>query len=103
MFLLGYLEPIRYNHNTMIEVQIYAPGLRKESAIMQLRSQMDHFPQVRYKVDSRHDLVYFEIDQHGDLSQEEIHQIFEAIDLSPRFVGQIPDGLRSGSETKRLI
>jgi len=89
--LLGVSTVIRYNlFTTMIEVEIYAPGLRKESAMMQLRNQMDHFPRVRYKVDARHDLVYFEIDRSGDISQEEIHQIFEAIELAPRFVGQIP-------------
>ncbi|MBL9132207.1 MAG: hypothetical protein JNG86_13470 [Verrucomicrobiaceae bacterium] len=86
----------------MIEVEIYAPGLRNESALMQLRNQMDHFPRVRYKVDTRHDLVYFEIDRPGDLSQQEINQIFDAIDLSPRFVGQIPAELKSG-ETSRLV
>lgn len=85
----------------MIEVEIYAPGVRSESAMMQLRNQMDHFPRVRYKVDARHDIVYFEIDRAGDMSQQEIHQIFDAIDLVPRFVGHIPDELRSG-ETSRL-
>lgn len=84
----------------MIEVEIYAPGLRAESTIMQLRNQMDHFPRVRYKVDARHDLVYFEIDRPGDISQIEIHQIFEAIDLVPRFVGQIPEDLRTGQTTR---
>jgi hypothetical protein len=87
----------------MIEVEIYAPGLRKESAMMQLRNQMDHFPRVRYKVDTRHDLIYFEIDRPGDISQQEIDQIFEAIELTPRFVGQIPDALRGGASTTRLI
>lgn len=85
----------------MIEVEIYAPGLRSESTLMQLRNQMDHFPRVRYKVDGRHDLVYFEIDRPGDINQQEIHQIFEAIDLNPRFVGQVPEELKSG-ETSRL-
>lgn len=84
----------------MIEVEIYAPGLRSDSKVMQLRNQMDHFPKVRYKVDARHDLVYFEIDKPGDISQMEIHQLFDAIDLEPRFVGQIPDELRSGMTTK---
>ena len=83
----------------MIEVEIYAPGLRSESAMMQLRNQMDSFPRVRYKVDARHDLVYFEIDRPGDITQQEIDQIFEAIDLSPRFVGQIPVELKSGITT----
>ncbi|WP_395743839.1 hypothetical protein [Prosthecobacter sp.] len=84
----------------MIEVEIYAPGLRSDSNVMQLRNQMDHFPKVRYKVDARHDLVYFEIDKPGDISQMEIHQIFDAIDLQPRFVGQIPEQLRTGQTTR---
>ncbi len=84
----------------MIEVEIYAPGLRAESTVMQLRNQMDHFPKVRYKVDTRHDLVYFEIDKPGDLNQMEINQIFDAIGLEPRFVGQIPEELHSGGTTK---
>lgn len=86
----------------MIEVEIYAPGVRTEAAMMQLRNQMDHFPRVRYKVDGRHDLVYFEIDRPGDISQQEIDQIFDAIDLQARFVGQIPEELRSG-QTERLV
>lgn len=86
----------------MIEVEIYAPGIRTEAAMMQLRNQMDHFPRVRYKVDGRHDLVYFEIDRPGDISQQEIDQVFDAIDLQARFVGQIPEELRSG-QTERLV
>jgi hypothetical protein len=86
----------------MIEIEIYAPGLRSDSSMLRLRNQMDQFPRVRYKIDSRHDLVYFEIDKPGDISQQEIHQIFDAIDLQPRFVGQIPEELRSGN-TVRLV
>ena len=84
----------------MIEVEIYAPGLRADSALLQLRNQMDQFPKVRYKVDARHDLVYFEIDKPGDISQQEINHIIEAMDLDPRFVGQIPEELRTGMTTK---
>ncbi|MBK8092876.1 MAG: hypothetical protein IPK32_13055 [Verrucomicrobiaceae bacterium] len=89
------------NMPEMIEIEIYAPGLRNESRMLQLRNQMDSFPRVRYKVDAHHDIVYFEIDRPGDINQMEIHQIFDAIDLVPRFVGQIPDELRTG-ETARI-
>ncbi len=85
----------------MIEVEIYAPGLRADSSMIQLRNQMDQFPRVRYKIDARHDLVYLEIDKPGDINQQEIHQVFESIDLVPRFVGQIPEELRTG-HTRRL-
>lgn len=86
----------------MIEVEIYAPGLRADARMLQLRNQMDNFPKVHYKVDTRHDLVYLEIDKPGDISQQEIHQIFDAIDLEPRFVGQIPDELRPGGTVKLI-
>ncbi len=86
----------------MIEIEIYAPGLRTDTSMLQLRNQMDQFPRVRYKIDARHDIVYFEIDKPGDISRQEIHQIFDSIDLTPRFVGQIPDELRSG-QTARLV
>jgi len=86
----------------MIEIEIYASGLRDETCMLQLRNQMDQFPKVRYKIDSRHDLVYFEIDKPGDLNQQEIHQIFEAMGLVPRFVGQIPDELLARSGTVKL-
>jgi hypothetical protein len=85
----------------MIEVEIYAPGLRADTSMIQLRNQMDQFPRVRYKIDARHDLVYLEIDKPGDINQQEIHQVFESIDLVPRFVGQIPEELRTG-HTRRL-
>ncbi|MEZ5386021.1 MAG: hypothetical protein R3F13_10955 [Prosthecobacter sp.] len=85
----------------MIEVEIYAPGLRADSSMIQLRNQMDQFPRVRYKIDARHDLVYLEIDTPGDINLQEIHEVFESIGLVPRFVGQIPDELRAG-HTRRL-
>jgi hypothetical protein len=85
----------------MIEVEIYAPGLRADTSMIQLRNQMDQFPRVRYKIDAHHDLVYLEIDKPGDINQQEIHQVFESIDLVPRFVGQIPEELRTG-HTRRI-
>ena len=87
----------------MIEVEIYAPGLRSESAMMQLRNQMDSFPRVRYKVDARHDLVYFEIDNPAEVTQRSITKMFEAIGLEARFVGQIPPEIELGSDTIRLV
>jgi len=86
----------------MIEVEIYAPGLRADSSMLRLRNQMDSFPRVRYKVDARHDIVYFEFDRPGDITQQDIDQVFDAIDLTPRFVGQIPEELSAGGGTVRL-
>ncbi len=77
----------------MIEIEIYVPGLRQESRLMEWRSQMDLLPQVRYKIDAYHDLVYFEIAEPGQVSLNELTESFTSIGLTPRVVGQVPDAL----------
>lgn len=75
----------------MIELEIYAPGLRQETAMMAFRSQMDLQPQVRYKIDTHHDLVYFEIDHPEHVMPMDLLEPFSDIGLSPRIVGQMPE------------
>jgi hypothetical protein len=87
----------------MIELEVYACGLRANDSILQLQSQMDIIPEARYKVDANHDLVYFEIDQPDTITQRQIARVFEAIGLEPRFVGQMPAGIPLGEDTMRLI
>lgn len=86
----------------MIELEVYAKGLRADHAITELRGQMDLLPRVRYKIDTRHDLVYFEIDDPKDVSMKQLHSLFTNIGLTPRFVGQIPDTLRASDDTTRI-
>jgi hypothetical protein len=86
----------------MIELEVYAKGLRKQQHIIELSNQMNSFPRIRYKIDAHHDLVYFEIDDPQEVSFREINDLFTHIGLIPRFVGQIPDSLRHGDETMRL-
>jgi hypothetical protein len=77
----------------MIEIEIYANGLRQADRILQLRNQMDLMPRVRYKIDANHDIVYFEADAERDMSLEQITAAFEVIGLTPRIVGQVPEEL----------
>ena len=86
----------------MIELEVYAKGLRKEQHILELTNQMNMMPRVRYKIDTNHDLVYFEIDDPQEVSFRQINDLFTNIGLIPRFVGQIPENLRHGDETMRL-
>lgn len=86
----------------MIELEVYAKGLRKEQHILELTNQMNMLPRIRYKIDTNHDLVYFEIDDPQEVSFRQINDLFTNIGLIPRFVGQIPDNLRHGDETTRL-
>lgn len=86
----------------MIELEVYAKGLRTESTLKELHGQMDHLPQVRYKIDTHHDLVYFEIDKGSAVSLRRLTAIFTNIGLIPRIVGQIPVGLAADGGTQRL-
>ncbi len=75
----------------MIDLEIYAPGLRDDTVLMQFRDQMDLLPHVRYKVDTHHDLVYFEINERGKVTLEELIETFTNVGLAPRIVGQMPE------------
>jgi len=77
----------------MIEIEVYAPGLRAESNLLELRGQMDLFPQVHYKVDTHHDLVYFELNEPLSMSLQQLMEVFTNIGLAPRLVGQVPEEL----------
>lgn len=74
----------------MIELEVYAKGLRQDSTLKALHGQMDLLPNIRYKIDTHHDLVYFEIDDAASTTLRELTGIFEDIGLTPRIVGQIP-------------
>jgi hypothetical protein len=87
----------------MIELEVYAKGLRAESTLQELHGQMDLLPLVRYKVDTHHDLVYFEIDPGASASLRQLTNIFTNIGLIPRIVGQIPAELDTEGGTQRLV
>jgi hypothetical protein len=46
----------------MLELEVYAAGVRDLNKILELDHQLEAVPGLRYKVDSNHDLVYLELD-----------------------------------------
>lgn len=80
----------------MIEIEVYAPGLRAESTQLELRGQMDLLPKARYKMDLHHDLVYFELEDDAPITLQELMEAFTNIGLTPRIVGQAPEALQKG-------
>ncbi len=86
----------------MIELAVYAPGLRAEEKLMQLSHQMDMLA-ARYKIDAPHDMVYFEIDDPQRITLTQINDIFEHIGLAPRFVGHMPKEMKQGNVTEKLV
>ncbi len=85
----------------MIELEVYATGLRDLEKILELDHQLAAIPGLRYKVDSNQDLVYLELDE-PTITASEIRAIFKKLDLDPHFIGAIPPALRPKSKTKPL-
>jgi hypothetical protein len=85
----------------MIELEVYAAGLRDLNKIMELDHQLAAIPGLRYKVDSNHDLVYLELDE-PTVSISQIRALFVKLGLDPRFIGAIPPELRPKSKTEPL-
>ena len=85
----------------MIELEIYARGLREMGKILELDRQLVEIAGLRYKLDTTHDIVYLEFDE-PTLSVREIRAIFVKLDLQPLFIGTIPPELHSQTKTKRL-
>jgi hypothetical protein len=85
----------------MIELEVYAAGLRNIDKILELDRQLEPISGLRYKVDPNHDLVYLEMEEAG-LTLRELRAMFRKIGLEPRFVGAVPDELRAKSKTQPI-
>ncbi len=85
----------------MIDLQVYAPGLRESDNITHLGHSLETNPDVHYKVDSEHDMVYFEFLE-PTMTLREIRRTFTDLGLEPRFVGIIPDEFSERTKTQRI-
>lgn len=85
----------------MIEVEVYATGIRSLEKILELDHELEAVPGLRYKVDSNHDIVYLDFEE-PTLSIQQIRAIFRKIGLEPRVVGAIPAELNPKSKTQRI-
>ncbi len=85
----------------MIELEVYAAGLRNLDTILELDRQLEAIPGLRYKVDRNHDLVYFELEE-ARVTLRELRAIFRKIGLEARFIGAVPDELRDKNKTELL-
>ena len=85
----------------MVELQVYAAGIRAPDKLMGLDLELGTLPGLRYKVDTLHDLIYVESDD-PSLSLEQIRSIFNKLDLRALFVGQTHSVAASPSATQPL-
>ena len=86
----------------MIELEVYAAGVRDLDKIMQLDHSFETVPGLRYKVDSNHDIVYMEFDEPPSLTTGAIRDAFSKIGLRARFVGAVSADMRPKTKTQRL-
>ena len=85
----------------MVELEVYAAGVRDVAKILELDHQLEAIPGLRYKVDSNHDVVYLEMDE-PTVTFREIRAMFRRLGLDPRFIGAIPPELRPKVKTQVL-
>lgn len=85
----------------MIELEVYAAGLRDLNKILEMDHELEAIAGLRYKVDSNHDIVYMELEE-PTVTVREIRAIFKKLALDPRFIGAIPPELRPRTKTQPL-
>ncbi len=83
----------------MVEIEVYAHGLRAPDKLLGLDLEFGAVPGLRYKVDALHDIMFIESDDTA-ISLEEIASLFRKLDLKALFVGQTHTIARSQSATQ---
>ena len=85
----------------MIELEVYAAGVRSLEKILELDHELEAVLGLRYKIDSNHDIVYLEFDE-PTLTIQEIRAKFRMLLLDAKIVGSIPDDLSPKSKTRPI-
>lgn len=85
----------------MIELEVYAAGVRNLDKILELDHELETVPGLHYKVDSNHDIVYMELDA-PTFSLGEVKAIFTKLGLVPKFVGTVPEELNQKTKTQPI-
>ncbi len=85
----------------MIDIEVYAAGLRHPDKMMALALELDGLSGLRYKVDTNHDIVYMEFsDQAPTLNG--LQSVFRKAGLEAKFVGHLPPEVSSKKKTQRI-
>ena len=83
----------------MIELEVYAAGIRNLEKILELDHEFEAVPGLRYKVDSNHDIVYLDFEE-PTMTIQEVRSVFRKLGLEPRIVGQVPRELNPKAKTQ---
>ncbi|MFM8715474.1 MAG: hypothetical protein ACKOF3_01625 [Spartobacteria bacterium] len=85
----------------MSELEIYAAGVRQPEKMLGLALELDVLPNLRYKIDTNHDIVYMEFA--GEIpSGATLEALFKKLGLKAQFVGQVPPTGSLLKKTQRI-
>lgn len=85
----------------MVELEVYAAGVRSPEKMMGLALELDTLSGLRYKVDTNHDIIYMEfINEPPPVSS--VLALFDRAGLKAKIVGALPDALALKKKTQRL-
>ncbi len=85
----------------MIELEVYAAGVRNPEKMMGLALELDALSGLRYKVDTNHDIVYMEFSEQPP-TMAGVQSLFTKLGLDAKFVGQLPPEVSSKKKTQRI-
>ena len=85
----------------MIELEVYAAGIRNLEKILELDHEFEAVPGLRYKVDSNHDIVYLDFEE-PTMTIQEVRSVFRKLGLEPRIVGTVPGELNPKAKTQPI-
>jgi hypothetical protein len=86
----------------MVEIEVYADGVRSPDKMLGLALALDVIPALRYKVYTNHDIIYMEFAREvSRLSTFEA--IFSKLELALKFVGRLPEEMNSRKKTQRIF
>jgi len=86
----------------MVEIEVYAAGVRSPDKMLGLALELDVIPGLRYKVDTDHDIIYMEFVGEVPLLST-FEAIFSKLGLALKFVGRLPEEMNSCKKTQRIF
>lgn len=85
----------------MVEIEVYAAGVRNPDKMMGLGLELDAALGLRYKVDTNHDIIYMEFTGEAP-TLNDLKSMFRKAGLEPKFVGALPPEVSPKKKTQRL-
>ena len=85
----------------MIELEVYAAGVRDPDKILELEHALEGFVGLRYKIDSNHDVVYMEMEL-PTINMQQLKELFSKVGLDAKFVGSVPAEMTKKAKTQKI-